>query len=147
MARHDHRVPAVAARPAHADDAAAQLAICGAMGLEIQDVRALVDTACFGGAAVIVDGLCGTGLTRRLDGTFALLVDSMNGSGVPVLALDVPSGLDCDTGEPLGPCVRAQITATFVAPKIGFDNPTSRPWTGEVWVVPIGAPAFWPLHP
>jgi NAD(P)H-hydrate epimerase len=57
----------------------------------------------------------------------------------------VPSGLDCDTGEPLGPCVRAAVTVTFVAEKIGFANLASREFTGDVVVVGIGAPAQWPL--
>ena len=52
----------------------------------------------------------------------------------------MPSGLDCDTGEPLGPTVRATHTATFVAHKKGFRNPASRQWTGEVHVIDIGAP-------
>ena len=49
-------------------------------------------------------------------------------------------GGDCDTGEPLGPTVRATHTATFVAPKKGFLNPASQVWTGEVHVIDIGAP-------
>jgi NAD(P)H-hydrate epimerase len=88
----------------------------------------------------VVDALFGTGLSRPLDGMYAGLVAEMNGSGSPVLAVDIPSGLDCDTGEPLGPTVRATHTATFVAPKKGFLNPKARDWTGEVHVIDIGAP-------
>jgi NAD(P)H-hydrate epimerase len=57
-----------------------------------------------------------------------------------VLAVDIPSGLDCDTGEPLGPTVKATHTATFVAHKKGFLNPQSREWTGHIHVIDIGAP-------
>jgi NAD(P)H-hydrate epimerase len=57
-----------------------------------------------------------------------------------VLAIDLPSGLDCDTGRPLGPCVRAEQTATFVAPKKGFELPESKEWTGAVHVIDIGVP-------
>ena len=64
----------------------------------------------------------------------------VNASGNPVLAVDIPSGLDCDTGEQLGPTVKATHTATFVAHKKGFLNPVSRQWTGEVHVIDIGAP-------
>ena len=64
----------------------------------------------------------------------------MNASTNPVLAVDIPSGLDCDTGEALGAAVRARHTATFVACKKGFLNPASRAWTGEVHVIDIGAP-------
>jgi NAD(P)H-hydrate epimerase len=88
----------------------------------------------------IVDALFGTGLSRPLEFPFDDVVERVNGSGCPVLAVDIPSGLDCDTGEPLGPTVRATHTATFVAPKRGFLNPASRAWTGEVHVIDIGAP-------
>jgi NAD(P)H-hydrate epimerase len=88
----------------------------------------------------IVDALFGTGLTRPLGPPFAEVVAAVNASGRPVLAVDIPSGLDCDTGEPLGPTIRATHTATFVAPKAGFLNPNARPWLGEVHVIDIGAP-------
>jgi NAD(P)H-hydrate epimerase len=88
----------------------------------------------------IVDALFGTGLARPLGGAYGELVEKINAAGNPVLAIDIPSGLDCDTGEPLGPTVRATHTATFVAPKQGFLNPKSREWTGEVHVIDIGAP-------
>jgi NAD(P)H-hydrate epimerase len=54
--------------------------------------------------------------------------------------VDIPSGLDCDTGEPLGPTVRAHHTVTFVAPKKGFAGAAARAWVGQVHVVDIGAP-------
>jgi NAD(P)H-hydrate epimerase len=57
-----------------------------------------------------------------------------------VLAVDIPSGLDCDTGRPLGPTVRAHHTATFVAQKKGFAEPAAREWLGRVHVLDIGAP-------
>jgi NAD(P)H-hydrate epimerase len=91
-------------------------------------------------AGWVVDALFGTGLSRPLGPPFDEVVAQVNASGNPVLAVDLPSGLDCDTGEPLGPTVRATHTATFVAPKKGFRNPTSRDWTGEVHVIDIGAP-------
>jgi NAD(P)H-hydrate epimerase len=91
-------------------------------------------------AAWVIDALFGTGLDRPLTEPFDWLVGAVNDSGLPVLAVDIPSGLDCDTGEPLGPTVRATHTATFVAPKRGFLNPKSREWTGEAHVIDIGAP-------
>jgi NAD(P)H-hydrate epimerase len=91
-------------------------------------------------AVWVVDALFGTGLTRPLGSPYSELVAQVNASGNPVLAVDIPSGLDCDTGEPLGPTVRATHTATFVAHKKGFLNPRSRDWTGEVHVIDIGAP-------
>jgi NAD(P)H-hydrate epimerase len=88
----------------------------------------------------MVDAMFGTGLARPLDAGYAELVGIVNASGQPVLAIDIPSGLDCDTGEPLGPTIRATHTATFVAPKLGFQNPNAKQYTGEVHVVDIGAP-------
>lgn len=88
----------------------------------------------------VVDALFGTGLSRALGPPFDELVAIVNASRNPLLAVDIPSGLDCDTGEPLGPTVRAAHTATFVAHKKGFTNPASRAWTGEIHVIDIGAP-------
>ena len=88
----------------------------------------------------VVDALFGTGLSRPLGGPFDQLANLFAAAGKPVFAIDIPSGLDCDSGEPLGPTVRAAHTATFVAPKRGFLNPNSQEWTGEVHVIDIGAP-------
>jgi NAD(P)H-hydrate epimerase len=88
----------------------------------------------------IVDALFGTGLNRALISPYDELISIVNSSPNPVLAIDIPSGLDCDTGEPFGPTVRARETATFVAHKRGFHNPESRKRTGEIHVLDIGAP-------
>ncbi|MFM8273975.1 MAG: NAD(P)H-hydrate epimerase [Gemmata sp.] len=88
----------------------------------------------------LVDALFGTGLNRPLDEGYATSFQRLATSGYPILAIDIPSGLDCDTGEPLGPTLRATYTATFVAPKRGFLNPNSKHWTGEVHTIDIGAP-------
>jgi NAD(P)H-hydrate epimerase len=91
-------------------------------------------------AGWVVDALFGTGLSRPLAAPYQELFPFINGAKKPVLAVDLPSGMDCDTGEPLGPTIRATHTATFVAPKRGFLNPAAREWTGEVHVLDIGAP-------
>jgi NAD(P)H-hydrate epimerase len=57
-----------------------------------------------------------------------------------VFAVDLPSGLDCDSGAALGPCVRADVTGTFVARKVGFDQPGADALTGPVRVLDIGVP-------
>lgn len=90
--------------------------------------------------AWIVDAMFGTGLSRSLATPYDRVVFTIPIWKCPVLAVDIPSGLDCDTGEPLGPTIRATHTATFVAPKRGFLNPKSKEWTGEVHVIDIGAP-------
>ena len=57
-----------------------------------------------------------------------------------VFAVDLPSGLDCDTGAAPGVCIRANLTGTFVAPKVGFAAPAAAAFLGEVRVLDIGAP-------
>ena len=88
----------------------------------------------------IVDALLGTGIRGELRPPFPAIIDAINQSPAQVLAVDLPSGMDCDTGEPLGTCVRAEHTATFVAPKLGFTQPAAAQWTGAVHVIDIGVP-------
>ncbi len=92
------------------------------------------------GADWVVDALLGTGLTRPVEGTLRKVIAAMNASGKPILALDLPSGLDADSGQPLGLAVRARATVTFVAPKLGFAGPGADAYTGPVTVVEIGVP-------
>ena len=87
---------------------------------------------------LIVDALFGTGLDRPLEGDALEAVRWINAQHVPVLSVDLPSGLDCDRGVPLPECVRASVTATMVARKLGFSR--AGEWTGRVDVVPIGGP-------
>lgn len=91
-------------------------------------------------ASWIVDALLGTGLTGEVREPFHSIIQTMNDAVKPILAVDLPSGLDADTGEPLGIAVRAQQTVTFVALKKGFLNPRSTQYTGEVHVAHIGVP-------
>ncbi|MDR3639556.1 MAG: NAD(P)H-hydrate epimerase [Isosphaeraceae bacterium] len=88
----------------------------------------------------VVDGLLGTGLTRAVEGPLRGAIEAVNRAGKPVLALDLPSGLDADTGQALGVAVRAAATVTFVAPKRGFGVAGANAYTGEVVVVDIGLP-------
>jgi hydroxyethylthiazole kinase-like uncharacterized protein yjeF len=91
------------------------------------------------GALIVVDALFGTGLQGELRAEYRKIVDAINGLKIPILAVDIPSGLDCDTGRPLGSAVRATWTVTFVAAKKGFAaNPQSRDYTGQVYVASIG---------
>jgi NAD(P)H-hydrate epimerase len=91
-------------------------------------------------AILIVDAVFGTGLSEPPRGPFPELVSAVHKSGVPVLAIDLPSGMDCDTGEPLGACIKAHRTITFVAEKMGFENPNAAQYTGQVSVGSIGCP-------
>lgn len=88
----------------------------------------------------IVDALLGTGLTGEVRDPYRSAIEAINTSGKKVFAVDLPSGMDADTGQPLGTCVRATRTVTFVARKIGFDQPGAEQWTGPVDVADIGVP-------
>jgi NAD(P)H-hydrate epimerase len=99
------------------------------------------DPARIGTPDLIVDAVFGTGLSKPPRDPFPRLADAINASGAPILAIDLPSGLDCDTGHPLGPaCIRATRTVTFVAEKTGFATAGSRAFTGDVVVAEIGCP-------
>jgi NAD(P)H-hydrate epimerase len=88
----------------------------------------------------VVDALFGTGLTGPLRSPFDQIVEAINAAPARVLAVDIPSGLDCDTGQPLGPTVRAQHTAAMAALKKGFAEPGAKAWLGAVHLVDIGVP-------
>jgi hydroxyethylthiazole kinase-like uncharacterized protein yjeF len=93
------------------------------------------------GAGIIVDSLFGTGLRGQLSDEYRRLIESINACNSPVLAVDIPSGLDCDAGEPLGGAIRAAWTVTFVAVKKGFVSANTDQYTGEIFVASIGIAA------
>jgi NAD(P)H-hydrate epimerase len=117
-------------------DAGINLAVLRAMGAPLRADLALHD------AAVIVDALFGTGLDRAVREPYAGAIRAINAAELPVLAVDIPSGLDADSGEILGDAVRATWTGTMVAPKAGFDRAAGPTHTGEVRVVDIGCPPW-----
>jgi NAD(P)H-hydrate epimerase len=88
----------------------------------------------------IVDALLGTGATGNPKAPLSIAIECMNASCAKKFAVDVPSGLDSDTGEPGEPTIRAAVTMTFVAEKSGFDNPKAKPYLGKIKVGSIGAP-------
>jgi NAD(P)H-hydrate epimerase len=89
---------------------------------------------------VVVDAVGGTGMTGELREETAGVVGQINACGKPIVAIDIPTGLDCDTGEPLenSPAIYANYTITFVAEKIGFSNSAAQAHTGSVIVADIG---------
>jgi NAD(P)H-hydrate epimerase len=104
------------------------------LGVEVSDELRL------DGAQVVVDSLFGTGLSRAPEGRFATWIEAINGFGSRVIAVDVPSGLDADTGVAYSPTVRAHTTVTLGLAKAGLlivDGPSVA---GEVWVADIGVP-------
>jgi ADP-dependent NAD(P)H-hydrate dehydratase / NAD(P)H-hydrate epimerase len=130
-ARHLHRwgrlasVCCVDAKRVHGA-AAAELEALRRSGVHVSDELMLGD------AEVIVDAIFGTGLTRAPEGRFAEWIAAINASGKEVVAIDVPSGLDADSGVAYAPCVDAAVTITLGLPKAGLH--------GEVVVVDIGIP-------
>jgi hydroxyethylthiazole kinase-like uncharacterized protein yjeF len=91
--------------------------------------------------ALVVDGLFGIGLARPLEGRFAKIVEAINASGAPVLALDVPSGIDSETGRVRGVAVRATETITFIASKVGLHTGDGLDHCGRVTIDTLGLPA------
>ncbi|MBI1370589.1 MAG: NAD(P)H-hydrate epimerase [Planctomycetes bacterium] len=89
---------------------------------------------------LIIDGLLGTGLASPVRPPLDKVIAWVNEQDTPVLAIDIPSGLDCDSGEPLGCAVRATATVTFVGVKRGFLTASARPYLGDVTVTDIGVP-------
>ncbi|MDP7286992.1 MAG: NAD(P)H-hydrate epimerase, partial [Phycisphaerae bacterium] len=90
---------------------------------------------------LVVDAIGGTGIRGALVGDAAGAVEQINAAARRVVAVDIPTGLDCDTGMADGPVVRADMTVTFVAPKVGFALADASRYTGDVIVADIGIPA------
>lgn len=147
-AGHPVQLLLAAAPDAYAGDAAVNLAICQRSGLPI-NCLADADEADWCRELMradwIVDALLGTGSAGPPRGAVATAIAAINGrrradDRVRVLAVDLPSGLDADTGAAPGACVHADVTATFVAEKRGFADPQAAAFTGAVHVIGIGAP-------
>jgi hydroxyethylthiazole kinase-like uncharacterized protein yjeF len=114
--------------------AAQELGALRALGIEVAgDLR-------LNGAAQVLDALLGTGISRPPEGKFAAWIEAINASPVDVIAVDLPSGLDADTGVAYAPTVRARTTVTVGLPKPGLLNGDGPNMAGEVWVVDIGIP-------
>jgi NAD(P)H-hydrate epimerase len=92
------------------------------------------------GAQFVVDAVFGTGLSRSPGGKFAAWIEAMNASRSQVIAIDVPSGLDADSGVAYAPCVSATTTVTLGLPKPGLFNGDGPAAAGDVWVADIGVP-------
>ncbi len=93
--------------------------------------------------AVVVDALFGTGLNREVTGPARAAIEAVNAldrAEHPVVSVDLPSGLDADSGRPLGVAVRADLTVTMGLPKTGFQAPGAAAFLGELVVADIGHP-------
>jgi len=125
-------------------DARTNLDLLGAYGIPLDlllDERAVAAAAGkLAGAGVIVDALFGTGLERPLKGRFADMVEAIDASGRPVMAVDIPSGVDATTGEVHGVAPSADLTVTFCRPKRGHILFPGADRRGDLAVVDIGIP-------
>ena len=132
-------------------DAAVNHAVAVRAGIAIEPLESAPVSewsAALAGSDWIVDALLGTGSSGAPRGAVATAIRAINlarhphGHSPPrkIFAVDIPSGLDCDTGLAAGECLRADVTATFVARKIGFDAPGAAAFTGAVHVLDIGVP-------
>ena len=148
MARHLHNAGCPVAvslrRPPHAGtDAETNRIILLRMGLPVAADPVSACAFLPGPPSLVVDAIFGTGLTRAVCGDDAAdfaTVAGLRGVGVLVLSLDTPSGLDCDTGRPMGLCIEADATVTFAGLKRGFLNPEAARYLGCVTVADIGLP-------
>ncbi|EMB15262.1 NAD(P)H-hydrate epimerase [Rhodopirellula europaea] len=121
-------------------DAAIQAKIAEAAGIQIQVIGETDETELLSAADVIVDGLLGTGAKPPLRGRYAKVVEAANASSAIRIALDIPTGMNGDTGETGEATFRADYTLTFAAPKVGFEKSNATRFTGEVHVISIGVP-------
>jgi len=131
------RVVAVVDPEALQGDAAKALVLARDAGVEIADFAAGVET---GDTDLIVDALLGTGLTRDVGGSLAQAVKEINSISRPVLALDIPTGVDSDTGAVRGVAVKADATITFVGLKAGLYLGSGPAWRGRLGFSDLGLP-------
>jgi NAD(P)H-hydrate epimerase len=92
---------------------------------------------------LLVDAILGTGLTSDVSGLFKTVINfinALNRTGIAVFAVDIPSGLNADTGQPCGACIRAQSTATFGLAKIAHFTYPGAGYTGSLEIIDIGIP-------
>ncbi|MBU1740562.1 MAG: NAD(P)H-hydrate epimerase, partial [Proteobacteria bacterium] len=134
----------LASRDKVGGDAAVNLAVVERLGLPLVEVP---DAAAWrkvkaraAGCALFVDAIFGTGLNAEVRGFVAEIIDWLNDHPAPVLAVDLPSGLQADTGRPLGRAVRATATATFGLAKLGHHLYPGLDYVGRLEVVDIGIP-------
>jgi NAD(P)H-hydrate epimerase len=132
------------ARSSFSGDARTNLTICERLGIpiyEVADAAAVADAiAHVSDADLVVDAIFGTGLNRPPAGVHAEIIRAIAEMRVPVLAIDLPSGLDASSAEPFDPCVRAEVTVTFAAPKVCHVFDPAASYCGEIIVADISIP-------
>lgn len=125
-------------------DAATNLKILLNMKLNIKEICTVDEVAQvlpqLSKYSVIVDALFGTGLTGAVREPIKSMIEGVNKLNIPVVAVDIPSGLDCNTGEILGTAIKATKTVTLCCPKVGFFKNEGPSCVGELVTVDISMP-------
>ena len=115
--------------------------VAGGAGVQVRPAEDIPDLKPdLAGAALIIDALFGTGFRGPARGPAVDLIQAANVSKTPILAVDVPSGLNADTGQPEGPVIRAAATVTMGLPKIGLLIFPGAELAGTIRVADIGYP-------
>jgi hydroxyethylthiazole kinase-like uncharacterized protein yjeF len=126
-------------------DARINLEILGHLGLtvvEVADSQAWeLHFSELSDCTLIVDAIFGTGLNAPVSGFIESVVTDVNASGIPVVAIDLPSGLSADSPEPIGPSIEANLTITLAAPKLPLVLPPAETRAGDIVIADIGIPA------
>src|SRR6267378_8446990 len=125
-------------------DARANLEILGRLGLtvvEIADSQAWeLHFSEVSDCTLIVDAMFGTGLDAPVSGFIESVIADVNASGIPVVSIDLPSGLSADSADPIGPSIEAALTVTLAAPKLPLVLPPAEMRAGDIVIADIGIP-------
>ncbi len=131
-------------RARYSGDALINLQICERLGLPIYDIREIdeVDEALVhaSDADVVIDAIFGTGLNRAPEGIFADVIRAISELRLPVISVDLPSGANASSSQPFEPCIQAEYTVTFAAPKHCHVFEPAAAYCGEVAVADIAIP-------
>src|SRR5262245_3501117 len=125
-------------------DARTNLEILGRLGLtvvEVADSQAWeLHCSEVNDCSLIIDAVFGTGLNAPISGFVESVVADVNASGIPIVSIDIPSGLSADSAEPIGPSMHASLTVTLAAPKLPLVLPPGETHAGSIVIADIGVP-------
>ncbi|HPM42633.1 MAG TPA: NAD(P)H-hydrate epimerase [Candidatus Omnitrophota bacterium] len=123
-------------------ESAENLARLTALGCEPIRVETLSDldkiSGCVKNSDLIIDAIFGIGVRGRLEDFYKHLIDFINLAGKKVISVDIPSGMDADSGKPIPVAVKASVTVTMGYPKVGFRSPEAKDFLGLLVVADIG---------
>ncbi len=123
-------------------DASLQYKAAVKFGVDVQPIKELLDnySSIFSRHSIIVDAILGTGLSKNVTGTLSGVISLLNKSNVPVISVDIPSGISSDNGHVMGEAVKADYTVTFGLPKRGHLLYPGFEYSGKLFIEDIGFP-------